>query len=303
MVGSSIIRYFKKKGYVNLLTKDRNELDLINQSKVKIFFESYKPEYVIISAARVGGIYANNKYRADFLYENLQIQNNIIFYAHRYNVKKLIFLGSSCIYPKNSIQPMAEEYLLNGPLESTNEPYAIAKIAGIKLCENMYKQYNQNFYSLMPTNLYGPNDNFNLKNSHVIPALIRKFYEAKIKGNDEIYIWGSGTALREFMYVDDLARACYFFLKNIDAKNIYLQNISHINVGSGFEISINKLVLHMKEISNFKGHIKFDNSMPDGVQKKLLNSERAAKFGWNAKNDFFISLKKTYEWYVEVSSS
>lgn len=299
MVGSSLIRLLKNKNYKNVITKSREELNLLKQGHVNEFFNINKPDYVFICAAKVGGIYANNKYRADFIYENLQIQNNLIHYAHLNNVKKLIFLGSSCIYPKNCKQPMKEEYLLNGVLEHTNEPYAIAKIAGIKLCESYFSQYDKNFFSLMPTNLFGPHDNFHPDNSHVLPALIRKFYTAKYNHDKSVTVWGSGSVSRELMFVDYLADACYYFMKNINAKDIYDFGISHINIGSGVELTIKQIAQTVRDISKFSGKIDFDRTMPDGVRRKLLDCSKAKSLGWKVNHDLVHEISNTYNWYVE----
>jgi len=299
MVGSSICRNLVKKGYSNLIFKSSDELNLINQKDVNTFFSKNKPEYVIIAAAKVGGILANNTYRAEFIYNNLMIQTNIIHAAHKYEVKKLLFLGSSCIYPKLCNQPIKEEYLLSGVLEQTNEPYAIAKIAGIKMCENYYKQYQNNFISAMPTNLYGINDNFDLSSSHVLPALIRKFHEAKINKNKSVVLWGSGKPKREFLYVDDLAEACLFVLEKISAKTLYDDmKITHLNIGCGEDISINDLAIIVSEITGFNGSIAYDTTKPDGTPKKLLDVERLSNLGWVSKTSLRNGIKTTYEWYL-----
>lgn len=273
MVGSAIVRNLKSKKYSNLIFKSSSELDLRNQSEVQAFFESEKPEYVFLAAAKVGGIHANNTYRADFLYDNLLIAANIIHASYLSKVNKLLFLGSSCIYPKMAPQPLKEEYLLTGPLEYTNEPYAIAKIAGIKLCQEYRIQYGCDFISAMPTNLYGPNDNYDLKNSHVLPALIRKFHEAKINDLDEVLVWGSGSPKREFLHVDDLAEACIHLINNYT-------DLYHVNIGTGVDISIKDLALLIKNIVGFKGEIKFDQSKPDGTPRKLMDVSKIHKLGW-----------------------
>jgi len=275
MVGSAIVRKLQAEGYHNLVLKTSSELDLRNQAAVEKFFAAEKPEYVFLAAAKVGGIMANNTYRADFLYENLMIESNVIHQSYVNKVKKLLFLGSSCIYPKMAPQPLKEEYLLSGYLEETNEPYAIAKIAGIKLCENYRRQYGCNFISAMPTNLYGPNDNYDLNNSHVIPALIRKFVEAKKNDLPEVVIWGTGTPLREFLHVDDLADASLFLMLN------YLDEL-FINVGSGSEISILDLAKLICGIVSFKGDIILDTSKPDGTPRKLMDVSRLRELGWNS---------------------
>jgi GDP-L-fucose synthase len=305
MVGSAVKRGFENRGYKNLLFKDYPGLNLINQSETDDFFENEKPEFVIIAAAKVGGILANNTYRADFIYDNLMIEANVINAAYKNNVEKLIFLGSSCIYPKMAAQPLKEESLLSGYLEETNEPYAIAKIAGIKLCENFYRQYGCNFYSVMPTNLYGPHDNFNLETSHVLPAFIRKFHEAKVNNHKSVTIWGSGKPMREFLYVEDLADAILFLTENIDANDLYDNGISHINIGSGKDITIDDLAKLIAEIVGFKGKIIHDVKKPDGTPRKLMDVLRINKLGWKYKTDLRDGLEKTYKWFkqnLEVSS-
>ncbi len=281
MVGSAILRKLQKEGFGNLIYKTSDELDLRNQAAVQSFFEIEKPEYVFLAAAKVGGIMANNTYRADFLYENLMIESNVIHQSYVHQVKKLLFLGSSCIYPKMAPQPLQEKHLLSGYLEETNEPYAIAKIAGIKLCESYRRQYGCNFISAMPTNLYGPNDNYDLKNSHVIPALIRKFHEAKVSQQPNVEVWGSGKPMREFMHVDDLADACLFLMNNYHEEEF-------VNIGTGEELSIGELAQLIKEILNVKTDIKFDPSKPDGTPRKLMDSSKLKALGWSAK----ISLKQ-----------
>ena len=299
MVGSAILRKFRSEGYNNFILRSLEELDLRKQNEVENFFKNEKPEVVIIAAAKVGGILANNKYRAEFLYDNLMIEANIINEAYRNGVEKLIFLGSSCIYPKLAPQPLKEEYLLSNYLEYTNEPYAIAKIAGIKLCESYYKQYGCNYFSIMPTNLYGYNDNFDLEVSHVLPALMRKFHEAKINNNDKVEIWGSGKPYREFLFVDDLADAIYFLFDKINAKNLYENNLTHINIGTGEDISIADLAELMKTITAFKGNIIYDSSKPDGTPKKLLDVSRLHQFGWKHKTTLEEGIKLTYNWYLD----
>ncbi len=281
MVGSAILRKLQKEGFGNLIYKTSDELDLRNQAAVQSFFEIEKPEYVFLAAAKVGGIMANNTYRADFLYENIMIESNVIHQSYVHQVKKLLFLGSSCIYPKMAPQPLQEKHLLSGYLEETNEPYAIAKIAGIKLCESYRRQYGCNFISAMPTNLYGPNDNYDLKNSHVIPALIRKFHEAKVSQQPNVEVWGSGKPMREFMHVDDLADACLFLMNNYHEEEF-------VNIGTGEELSIGDLAQLIKEILNVKTDIKFDPSKPDGTPRKLMDSSKLKALGWSAK----ISLKQ-----------
>ncbi len=301
LVGSAIIKNLNQKGFTNLITRTRSELDLTNTVDVNTFFETIKPDYVFLAAAKVGGIIANNIYRADFIYENLMIQNNIIHQSYVHGVKKLLFLGSTCIYPKNCPQPMKEEYLLTDELEYTNEPYAIAKIAGIKMCENYYKQYGSNFYSLMPTNMYGPNDNYNLNTSHVLPALIRKTHEAKIYKTPFVEVWGTGTPLREFMYVDDLADAIYFLLNNIDAKDIYEQGITHINIGTGKDLTIAELMQIVKKVVGYSGEIKFDTTKPDGTPRKLMDVSRINSLGWVAKTELEEGIGLAYKWFLNNS--
>jgi len=281
MVGSAIKRKLESEGYTNLVYKKFDELDLINQSSVQDFFNTEKPEYVFLAAAKVGGILANNSFRADFIYQNLMIESNIIHQSYLSGVKKLLFLGSSCIYPKLAPQPLKEEYLLSGFLEYTNEPYAVAKIAGIKMCEAYRDQYGCNFIAVMPTNLYGPNDNYDLKNCHVLPALLRKFHDAKIKNLPFVEVWGTGTPMREFLHVDDLASACYFLMNNYNEKEI-------LNIGCGNDISIKDLALLIKNITQYKGELKFDSSKPDGTPKKLLDISRLSSLGWIPK----ISLRE-----------
>jgi GDP-L-fucose synthase len=275
MVGSAILRRLQKEGYSNFILQSSRELDLRSQEAVADFFAAEKPDYVFLAAAKVGGIVANNTYRAEFLYENLMIQNNVIHHSYVNGVKKLMFLGSSCIYPKLAPQPLKEEYLLTGPLEYTNEPYAIAKIAGIKLCDAYRDQYGCNYISVMPTNLYGPNDNYDLQNSHVLPALLRKFHEAKEKGEPEVIVWGSGRPKREFLHVDDLADACYFLMQNYDQPGL-------INIGVGDDISINDLAELIRGITGFEGVIRFDTSRPDGTPRKLMDVSKLKAMGWQA---------------------
>lgn len=299
MVGSAIMRALQKNGYNNLLTKSFNELDLRRQSEVEKFFQAEKPEIVIVAAAKVGGILANNTYRAEFIYDNLMIEANLIHASYLNNTEKLIFLGSSCIYPKLAPQPLKEEYLLSGYLEYTNEPYAIAKIAGIKLCENYFRQYGCNFISAMPTNLYGPNDNFDLQTSHVLPALIRKFHEAKVNNSPTVTIWGTGKPLREFLYVDDLAEAILFMMEKVDAKDLYNLGITHLNVGSGKDISISELASLIAEIIGYKGKIEHDSTKPDGTPRKLMDVSRINSLGWKYKTELGEGIKKTYQWFLE----
>lgn len=299
MVGSAIFKELKNNGYDNLIYNELSELDLRNQSTVENFFTNTKPEIVIIAAAKVGGILANNTYRAEFLYDNLMIEANLIHSSYLNNVEKLVFLGSSCIYPKLGAQPLKEEYLLSDFLEFTNEPYAIAKIAGIKLCENYYRQHGCNYISAMPTNLYGPNDNFNLETSHVLPALLRKFHEAKIEDKNSVTIWGTGKPLREFMYVEDLASAIVFLMESVNAKDIYENNITHLNVGTGKDILISDLAKLIAEITEFKGNIIFDPSKPDGTPRKLLDVTRINSLGWKYKTELKEGIIKTYNFFKE----
>lgn len=288
MVGSAIVRALKEKGYKNLVLKSSSELDLRNQSEVNAFFANEKPNYVFLAAAKVGGIQANNIYRADFLYQNLMIEANIIHAAYEHKVNKLLFLGSSCIYPKLAPQPLKEEYLLTGELEPTNEPYAIAKIAGIKLCESYRRQYGCNFISAMPTNLYGPNDNYDLNNSHVLPALLRKFHTAKLNGDKEVTVWGSGKPMREFLYVDDLADACLFLMQDYDKEE-------WVNVGTGKDVTIAELAQTIKKITGFEGELVFDATKPDGTPRKLMDVSRLAHAGWKYSVELEEGIKKVYE--------
>ena len=303
MVGSAIVRQLKTNN-CKLLTKSHSELDLTNQQQVNDFIAREKRDQIYLAAAKVGGIYANNTYPADFIYQNLMIQTNIIHAAHKNNVEKLLFLGSSCIYPKSVKQPMQEEALLTSVLESTNEPYAIAKIAGIKLCESYNRQHNRDYRSVMPTNLYGPGDNYHLKNSHVIPALIRRFHEAKINDAIKVKIWGSGKPQREFLYVDDMAAACIYVMKL--NKIIYQQQtkpmLSHINVGTGKDITIKKLAENIAKVTGFKGKIEFDTTKPDGPKRKLMDSTRLNRLGWKFKIGLEQGLKQTYEDYCSIGN-
>jgi len=293
MVGSAIVRKLESEGFQNLILRTRKKLDLSDQTAVRQFFMDEQPEYVFDAAARVGGIHANDTLRAQFIYENLQIQNNIIHSAYESGVKKLLFLGSSCIYPRNASQPMKEEYLLTGELETTNEPYALAKIAGIKMCENYYRQYDCQFFSLMPTNAYGPNDNYDLKTSHALPALIGKIHEAKVSGAKEVTVWGSGKALREFIYVDDIASATVFVM-GLDFSSLYELGITQLNVGTGEEISIRELAELISGIVGFSGDLVFDQSMPDGTPRKLVDVSRINQLGWKHKIDLEEGLAMTY---------
>jgi len=288
MVGSAIVRKLQEEGYTNLVLKTSSEVDLLNQSAVENFFANEKPEYVFLAAAKVGGIMANNTYRADFLYENLMIESNVIHQSYVHKVKKLLFLGSSCIYPKLAPQPLREEYLLSGSLEETNEPYAIAKIAGIKLCESYRRQYGCDFISAMPTNLYGPNDNYDLQSSHVVPALLRKFHEGKISNHAEVMVWGSGKPFREFLHVDDLANACFFLVQNYSGEEF-------VNIGSGEEISIADLVEVIKTTVGYKGRVVWDSSKPDGTPRKLMNSSKLLKMGWKPRISLPEGLRMEYQ--------
>ena len=302
MVGSAILRELESRGYKNIIYKDFSELDLRNQSEVQKFYQNTQPELVIIAAAKVGGILANNTYRAEFLYDNLMIETNLIHSAYLNKVEKVVFLGSSCIYPKLAPQPLKEEYLLTDTLEFTNEPYAIAKIAGIKLCENYYRQYGCNFISAMPTNLYGPNDNFNLETSHVLPALIRKFHEAKVENKDSVTIWGTGKPLREFMYVEDLANAIVFMMEKIEAKDLYEKGITHLNVGSGKDIAISDLAKLISEITGFNGKIEYDSTKPDGTPRKLMDVTRINSLGWKYKTELKEGIIKAYNFFKQKYS-
>lgn len=299
MVGSAILHELDTKGYKNIVQRSLSQLDLRRQKDVEDFFYSEKPDVVIIAAAKVGGIVANNTYRAEFLYDNIMIEANIIHAAHQVDVQKLLFLGSSCIYPKDAPQPLKEEYLLTNILEPTNEPYAIAKITGIKLCENYYRQYGDNFFSVMPTNLYGPHDNFNLETSHVLPALIRKFHEAKSQNSPTVTVWGTGKVYREFLYVQDMANACVELLISVNAEDIYKQGISHINIGTGEDLTISDLAILIADIVKYTGEIIYDNSKPDGVSKKLLDVSRLSEFGWHDKTSLRDGIDKAYKWYLE----
>lgn len=295
MVGSAIVRALQREGYTNIVTKTRAALDLLNQSAVADFFEHEKPEYVFLAAAKVGGIMANNTYRADFLYENLLIETNIIHSAYRSGVKKLLFLGSSCIYPKMAPQPLKEEYLLSGFLEPTNEPYAIAKIAGIKLCEAYRDQYGCNFISAMPTNMYGPNDNYHPENSHVLPALIRKFHEAKTANQNTVTVWGDGSPLREFLYADDLADALLFLMLHYNDKLF-------VNVGYGEDISIGDLARLVKETVGFDGDIVFDTSKPNGTPRKLMDSSRLFSLGWKPSVSLTEGVALAYQDFLKITA-
>ena len=290
MVGSAICRKLESLGYKNLIKESSNKLDLRNSLETEHFFKSKNPEFVFLAAAKVGGILANSTYKADFIYDNIMIQNNVIHCAHKYKVEKLLFLGSSCIYPKKSKQPIKEEYLLSGYLEPTNEPYAIAKIAGLKMCEYYREQYGSNFISAMPTNLYGPNDNFNLETSHVFAALIRKFHEAKIQNHSEVKLWGTGAPKREFLHVDDLADALVFLMKIYNSSSI-------INIGTGEDISITDLSKKIQKVVGYKGIINWDKSMPDGTFRKWLDVSKINDLGWKANTSLLKGIEMTYDWY------
>lgn len=288
MVGSAIYRNLIGKGFSNIITRTSNELDLRDTVAVAAFFTQEQPDYVFLAAAKVGGIIANNTYRANFLYDNLMIQNNVIHQSYLYKVKKLLFLGSSCIYPKLAPQPLKEDYLLTGLLESTNEPYAIAKIAGVKMCEAYRSQYDCNFISAMPTNLYGPNDNYDLQNSHVLPALLRKFHEAKINNHPEVTLWGDGSPLREFLHVDDLAEACHFLMQQYD-------DFKHINIGTGIDLSIKELATLVKDIVGYDGEVVWDVSKPNGTPRKLMNVTKINQMGWKATIPLEKGIAKVYK--------
>jgi GDP-L-fucose synthase len=296
LVGSAICRRLEAEGFTDLLIRRSDELDLTRQTEVEAFFQREKPEYVFLAAARVGGILANNTYPADFIYKNIMIQSNIIHASYTNGVRKLLFLGSSCIYPKLAPQPMKEEYLLTGELESTNEPYAVAKIAGIKMCQAYNRQYGTNYISVMPTNLYGSFDNFDLETSHVLPALIRKFHEAKTGHSPSVTIWGTGTPKREFLYIDDLADACVFLMKNYDRPEI-------INIGVGEDVTISGLAALVKKIVGYSGEIVYDPSNPDGTPRKLLDVSRLHSLGWKANISLEEGIARTYEWYVKERES
>jgi GDP-L-fucose synthase len=306
LVGGGIWRAFERHGYTNLIGRSIDEMDLMNQAAVEAFFSKEKPEYVVLVAAKVGGIQANNTYRGQFIYENLMIELNVIHAAYKHGVKKLLFLGSSCIYPKLAPQPIKEEALLTGPLEPTNEPYAIAKIAGIRLCDAYNRQYGTNFISAMPTNMYGPGDNYHPENSHVLPALIRRFHEAKVNGAAEVVCWGTGSALREFLYSDDLAEACVFLVEKANYKDMVFTDgsgtvQSHINVGLGKEVTIKQLAETVKEVVGFKGKISWDASKPDGTPRKLMDSSRINTLGWTPKVTLKEGITRAYQDFLSRS--
>lgn len=291
LVGTAIVRNLKAKGFTNILTKTRRELDLLDKRAVEAFFEKEKPDYVFLAAAKVGGVWANNTKKADFIYDNLQIQTNIIYNAWKYKTKKLVFLGSSCIYPKFAKQPIKEEYFMTGPLEPTNDAYATAKIAGIKMCQSFNDQYKTNFISVMPTNLYGPNDNFDLNDSHVLPAMIRKFHEAKIQNKKEVVLWGDGSPSREFLYVDDMADACVYLMEHYDSSEI-------INIGCGKDQTIKKLAETVQKIVGFKGKIQWDTTKPNGTPKKQLDVKKLFSFGWRPKVALLKGIQMEYDWFL-----
>ena len=292
LVGSAIVRGLKAKGYTNIIGKTHAELDLMDNVAVEEFFKTEKPEYIFLAAAKVGGIYANSTYPADFIFQNLQIQQNVIGNAFKYNVKKLMFLGSSCIYPKMCPQPIKEEYLISGYLEETNEGYALAKISGLKMCQFFNKQYGTNYISVMPTNLYGPYDNFSGINSHVMPALIRRFHEAKINNAPEVVVWGSGTPLREFLYSEDMADACIYLMETYEGNDFF-------NIGTGKEITIKGLAELIKEVVGYEGKIVWDSTKPDGTPRKLLDVSRLEKAGWKYKMELKDGVKEAYKWFLE----
>jgi len=302
LVGSAIVRHLKKRGFSNLLLRSHDELELTNQKEVQTFFKDETPDYVILAAAKVGGIHANNTYPADFIYKNMMIEANVINSAYVTNVKRLLFLGSTCIYPRGVEQPMREDALLTGVLEPTNEPYAIAKIAGIKLCESYNRQYGTDFRSVMPTSLYGINDNFHPENSHVIPALMRRFHEAKVNNSKEVVVWGTGKAMREFLYVDDMVEAAIFIL-DLDMET-YRANtetmLSHINIGTGVDVTTRELAETMKEVVGFKGDLIFDFEKPDGAPRKLIDVSRLTNMGWSYSVELKHGLEQTYKWYLET---
>ncbi len=301
MVGSAIVRNLRKKGFVNIITRSSSELDLTNQQDTHGFLQEERPDYVVISAAKVGGIYANNSYPAEFIYQNLMIETNLIHGSYLAGVNQLLFLGSSCIYPKDSLQPIKEEYLLGGILEETNEPYAVAKIAGIKLCESYNRQYDTDYRSIMPTNLYGSNDNFHSKNSHVIPALIQKFHKAKVNNNSSVEVWGSGKPMREFLHVNDMADASIHIM-NLSKEKLESETesmLSHINIGTGTDITIKDVAQTVKEVVGFCGEIVFNTKMPDGTKRKLLDVSKIDNLGWKPIIALKDGLKDTYKWFLE----
>jgi len=305
MVGSALVRQLTEQENIELVLRERAQLDLTRQAEVEAFFQAEQIDQVYLAAAKVGGIHANNTYPAEFIYQNLVIESNVIHAAHQNNVQQLLFLGSSCIYPKQAIQPMQESALLTGALESTNEPYALAKIAGIKLCESYNRQYGRDYRSVMPTNLYGPLDNFHAQNSHVIPALLRRIHEAKINQDESVTIWGSGQAMREFLYVDDMAEACIFVM-NLAAdtyRSVTQPMLSHLNVGTGQDVRIAELIELLCEVTGFKGRLEFDTAQPDGTPRKLLDVSRLNSLGWQARMGLRSGLEMTYQWYLDNEDS
>lgn len=305
MVGSAILRQLSRRTDIEIITKTKEELNLLSKNDVEEFFQSSDIDEVYLAAAKVGGIHANNHFPADFIYENMLIECNVIHAAHLANIPKLLFLGSSCIYPKFAEQPIKESALLTGELEQTNEPYAIAKIAGIKLCESYNRQFGRDYRSVMPTNLYGENDNFHPENSHVVPALMRRFHEAMLNDDSEVIVWGSGNPMREFLYVDDMAEASVFVmeLNNATYANNTAPMLSHINVGTGIDCSIRELAQTIAEVVGYKGEIKFDSSKPDGTPRKLLDVQRLKDMGWSYSTDLNVGLTKTYNWFLENQNS
>ncbi len=302
LVGSAIVRQLQARGFLNIVTRSHSELDLTNQAAVQKFFTELKPDYVVLAAGKVGGIHANNTYPAEFIYINMMIEANVVDAAYRNKVKRLLFLGSTCIYPKAVKQPMREDALLTDVLEPTNEPYAIAKIAGIKLCESYNRQYGTDYRSVMPTNLYGINDNFHPDNSHVIPALMRRFHEAKLNNDAEVMVWGSGKAMREFLFVDDMAAACIFVLE-LDTETYHANTsllLSHINVGTGVDVTIREMAETMKQVVGFEGTLTFDDSKPDGAPRKLIDVTRLTAMGWKYSVGLEEGLRRTYEWYLDT---
>jgi GDP-L-fucose synthase len=292
LVGTAIVRNLQKKGYKNIVVRTRKQLDLMNKVKVDAFFKRERPEYVFLAAALVGGILANKTRKADFIYQNLEVQNNVIYSAWKYGVKKLLFLGSSCIYPRLAKQPIKETSFMTGPLEETNDAYAVAKIAGIKMCQSFNEQFGTNFISAMPTNLYGPNDNYDLQSSHVLPAMIRKFYEAKVQDKNEVVLWGSGNVYREFLHVDDMADACVFLMQNYNSGEI-------VNIGTGKDLKIRELAQLIKKITGFKGKIVWDRSKPDGTPKKQLDVSRLFRLGWKPTIPLPQGIEREYNWFVQ----
>ena len=300
LVGSAIVRQLESRGFTNLLMRTHKELDLTNQVQVQTFFKQEKPDYVILAAAKVGGLHANSTYPADFIYQNMMIEANVINSAYQSKVKRLLFLGSTCIYPKTVEQPMREDALLTEVLEPTNEPYALAKIAGIKLCESYNRQYGTDFRSVMPTNLYGINDNFHPENSHVIPALMQRFHQAKLNNDEEVSVWGTGKAMREFLYVDDMAEASLFVLE-LDEKTHQVNTkpmLSHINVGTGKDVTIREMAETMKQVVGYKGKLTFDTTKPDGAPRKVIDVSKLRNMGWSYSIELEVGLKKTYKWYI-----